>query len=185
MFRIEKFHVEYQLELYQVLRFRSIFTQNCVHFIVTYHVFLIQYPTSSVSYNISLESSLHIYASFEQIWILHFVKSNILGGESSQNPLNLNQNKTTEALPCIFSDSMTNYSSGRTVRASDCGSLDPRFESRRKLFWFFVGLKIVSRAFEKRLLNPLILESHPLRLVKHVIYHVILNILYHMIQITY
>ena len=80
MFRIEKFHVEFQLELYQVLRFRSIFTQNCVHFIVTYHVFLIQYPTSSVSYNISLESSLHIYASFEQIWILHFVKSNILGG---------------------------------------------------------------------------------------------------------
>ena len=160
MFRIEKFHVEFQLELYQVLRFRSIFTQNCVHFIVTYHVFLIQYPASLVGYNISLEPSLHIYASFKQIWILHFVKSNILGGESSQNPLNLNQNKTTEALPCIFSDSMTNYSSGRTVRASDCGSLDPRFESRRKLFWFFVGLKIVSRAFEKRLLNPLMHNTH-------------------------
>ena len=60
VFRIEKFHVEYQLELYQVLRFRSIFTQNCVHFIVTYHVFLMQYPSGLKGCNVSLEPALNI-----------------------------------------------------------------------------------------------------------------------------
>lgn len=150
MFRSENNLVSFEFELFKVRKFRTGFRNLCLHFFFMYLIFLIQYTLPVIGYNISLEPFLTTRVSFQHICRQTFSKKTILGDESWSKSVHFDQNKSTGAISHIFFDIIGNYSCGEAVTASTYGPLDPRFESRRKLFQIVVGLKNVAFVVKNR-----------------------------------
>ena len=150
-----KFDIHFELEFFEVFRFRSMFTKIVYVFCFIYHIFLMQLSHWFCSYNLSLKPPPTICVSLKQCWIRIVLKSNILGDTVLSKSIEFQCKHTSWSITLRFSNLFRNSSGSVVVSMCafhpSCPGLNPGGCARD----FLCRLEIEYFAFENRLLVPL------------------------------